>query len=84
MGKNCVSSTGAIVNHSVFFIGIGEYREISQIIFKGIIVDIRPTLVVVAGYAMHETCPRSVHRQDGSDTYSKVIFRTAMLPKLII
>ena len=83
MGKICAPSKNARVSRCFVFIGIGGYREISHIIFKGI-EDIRPSLVVVKRYAMHETCPRSVYLQNRSSTYSKVIFRTAMLPKLII
>ena len=83
MGKICAPSTNACVNRCFVFIGIGGCREISHIIFKGI-EDIRPSLVVVKGHAMHETCPRSVYRQNRFSTYSKVIFTTAMLPKLII
>ena len=46
MGKICAPSTNARVNRCFVFIGIGGYREISRIIFKGI-EDIRPSLVVV-------------------------------------
>ena len=36
MGKICAPSTNARVNRCFVFIGIGGYREISHIIFKGI------------------------------------------------